>query len=550
MVEIYQEQLRISQKRLLSLLDRNPASQTYGSFDRSFWLHRKTDFATSTAQLSVVTLAYLYKTPFTGNVLYNQPTALRWIVAALQFTLSLQHKDGSFDEWYPNERGWGGPTGYLGHAILETLQLIENELPQELVIQINTCLLRIAKHIDLRDEGDLLANHYAISLLALTGIAKRFNDKNLTHSSEKWLSRFRNLVTEEGWSIEYDGCDLGYNLGTLNFFADLYKINPSKELADYARKSFIFLSHFAYPDGSWAGSLGSRHTRHSYFFALEFWAKHLPEAHALLHHQRQALTKAIDLTSMDQEDHYLHYRLADYAKAATHFYSEELSTLELPYESNTFHEKYFPLAGFHIKKQSSRVLWTALRRGGAFRFYDIYSQKALAVDNGCLLQTEDNQLFTSLWQNSTNPTQELYAEGGLQKIFNKRFTPFSFLLFRIVCLMMVLPWPAYWFKRWIRSRMITNNQHIKCKWSRQFCWDSSNLIVKDQLTWDKNITPKAFYWGGDFHTRYVPQAQYFSENEVNFSPQRFTTSQFASPNSATVLTKIFFETGEMNVCAE
>ena len=30
------------------------------------------------------------------------------LVASLDFTFSIQHKDGSFDEFYPNERGWWG----------------------------------------------------------------------------------------------------------------------------------------------------------------------------------------------------------------------------------------------------------------------------------------------------------------------------------------------------------------------------------------------------------------------------------------------------------
>jgi hypothetical protein len=550
MIELYQNRLKESQRRLASLLNRNPASKTYGCFDRSFWLHRKTDFATSTAQLSTSTLAHFYKTPFEGNLFYQQPTTLHWICAAVRFTLELQHQDGSFDEWYPNERGWGGPTGYVCHTLLEVLDLVGDEIPSVLLHETERSLRKAAAHLGRRDEGDVLANHYAISILALKGIAKRLNDEQIMQSSERWMVRFRRLISEEGWSLEYDGCDLGYNLGTLNFFADLHKIHPSQDLIDYARKAFLFLSHFAYPDGSWAGSLGSRHTNHSYFFALEYWAHYVPEAHALLHHQRQAIADGIDLAPSDQEDHYLHYRLADSVKALTHFYSRPLSSQQLPYEKKEFRDVDFPHAGFRIEKRGSAILWVALRRGGAYRLYSLDSKKALCIDNGCLLQTNDKQLFTSLWQDSTALDGSLTVKGHLKKIFDKRFTPLTFLTFRMFCFFMASSMAAYWFKRWIRRSMITNQLSTLCSWSRTFEWDSSTLIVRDKLKWNPRVCPDVFFWGGDFHTRYVPQAQYFTQNEIFFEPRVFRISTFSSKNSVDVTSRINLETGDRLICAE
>lgn len=549
MVDLYYNQLRISQRRLLNLLDRNPASKTYGCFDRSYWLHRKSDYAISTAQLSTATLAYFYKTSFPGNMLYQQPTCLEWIIAAVKFTLSLQHRDGSFDEWYPNERGWGGPTGYLTHALMETLRMVGPELSDELKVKMRRQLLLSAWHLNRRDEGDVLANHYAISLLAITNVAEYFDSPELREASKRWLLKFRDFVTDEGWSLEYDGCDLGYNLATLNFFADLHRLTSSTELVSYARRAFGFLSHFAYPDGSWAGSLGSRHTRQSYFYGLEYWSQLIDESHALLHHQREALKKSLDLSPMDQEDHYLHYRLSDYAKAALNFCAKDLTDTSLPYEATDFEGRTFAQAGFKIEKRGNILLWAALHRGGAFRLYNNKTKQALRIDNGCLVETHKGT-YTSLWQNSAGSPSDLVATGRLQRLFNQRFAPLSFLLFRICCLLMTSPGLAFLFKKWIRRQMITQRPTKNSpRWRREFQWLDHKLIVKDELTLAHHRL-KSLFWGGEFHTRYVPQAQYFSEDELKFPPQRLSKETFKDRNSVRLKTEICLDTGEFEVCAE
>lgn len=547
----YFEEIKGSLPRLLSLLDRNPSSPTYGCFDRSYWLHRKTDFATSTAQMSVRTLALLYKTPFSGNWLFGERAVLEWIRAGLEFTLTLQHGDGSFDEWYPNERGWAGPTGYVAHAIHETITLVGQELPAQLVTAIDKAMERAAYHLALRDEGEVLANHHAIALLPLTLIARRLDKKPLLESSERWLREFKRLITPEGWSVEYDGCDLGYNLGTLNFLADLHRETQEPFLIECARKSFSFLSHFAYPDGTWAGAIGSRHTVHSYPFALEYWARIVPEGRPLLKHMREAIRRKTLLKPADQEDHYIHYRLADYLKAAAFAYNGDLSSAPLPYEAESFTLARFPEAGFHVEKRGSLALWMALKRGGAFRLYCLETGRLLAANNGCLVLGAGKKAFTSLWQNASSGSEEaLRAESPLHPVFTKRFTPFSFLLFRLACSMMFLPLPAYWFKLWIRKRMITHKNASSSKWRREVEWLDSSIVVRDELDWQEGPLWSCLYWGGEFHTRYVPQAQYCTPSEARFPPQRFVPADFQQPRRAAIEWVFDMHTGETGVRAQ
>src|SRR3989344_966547 len=86
--------------RLLGQLNRNPSSRSYGSFDRAYWHYRTNDISSCRYQEAVYTLALLYCSKFEGNKYYKDTQVLKWIQSALTFTTSIQHKNGSFDEWY------------------------------------------------------------------------------------------------------------------------------------------------------------------------------------------------------------------------------------------------------------------------------------------------------------------------------------------------------------------------------------------------------------------------------------------------------------------
>ncbi|MCK5559390.1 MAG: hypothetical protein KAJ51_02310, partial [Thermoplasmata archaeon] len=118
--------------RIISLEDRNPFSPTYGSFDRTYWLDRAIDFPTALAQFAVHTLALVYSYKFPGNIYYRQNKVKNWCIAGIDYWTQIQKNDGSFDEFYPNERGWAGPTGFTLYAVLESYKLLQKHISNEL----------------------------------------------------------------------------------------------------------------------------------------------------------------------------------------------------------------------------------------------------------------------------------------------------------------------------------------------------------------------------------------------------------------------------------
>ncbi|MBD3310499.1 hypothetical protein GF351_04725, partial [Candidatus Woesearchaeota archaeon] len=57
---IYLREVLLQAPRLMAMLDRNPASRTYGCFAREYWHSKITDFACARKQEAVLTLALLY----------------------------------------------------------------------------------------------------------------------------------------------------------------------------------------------------------------------------------------------------------------------------------------------------------------------------------------------------------------------------------------------------------------------------------------------------------------------------------------------------------
>ncbi len=97
--------------RILSQIDRDPDSPTYGCCDRNFWHYKIRDFPSAILQQAGFGLALLYKFKNSQNPYYNKPQIKEIAFATVRFWSKIQHRDGSFDEYWPNEHGFP-PTAF------------------------------------------------------------------------------------------------------------------------------------------------------------------------------------------------------------------------------------------------------------------------------------------------------------------------------------------------------------------------------------------------------------------------------------------------------
>src|SRR5215207_9670848 len=250
-VSIYLKKSLEEMPRLLSLQDRNPYSPTYGSFSRLYWLDKSLDFPDAMAQFAVQALSLAYSIDAPGNPYFHQPKILEWIIAGLDYWASIQHADGSFDEFYPYERGWVGPTGFTLYAAMEAYQIVRESIPPETEARVVAAISRAAHFVAAGEaEEDRLANHHALACLAVWQAWELLGDPGLRTGFDRlWQTFLTYRNASEGWWLEYDGADPGYLSATVSFLAKLYQRRPSAKILGYAEQAIEFASHFAYPDG-------------------------------------------------------------------------------------------------------------------------------------------------------------------------------------------------------------------------------------------------------------------------------------------------------------
>ena len=80
---------------ILTLLDRNPHSPSYGCFDRNYWHYRTIDFPSGMAQEFVLPLALAYELELPDNPYYHQLALRQWIEAGIVYAARSAHLDGS-----------------------------------------------------------------------------------------------------------------------------------------------------------------------------------------------------------------------------------------------------------------------------------------------------------------------------------------------------------------------------------------------------------------------------------------------------------------------
>ena len=110
--------------QLLTNLDRDNNSPTYGCFDRHFWHYKIRDFASAILQQSALTLALVYKNNFQGNIYYNKKIIKEYVIAAINYWTKIQHRDGSFNEYFWMERSIPS-TAFSLYAVCEACEILD-----------------------------------------------------------------------------------------------------------------------------------------------------------------------------------------------------------------------------------------------------------------------------------------------------------------------------------------------------------------------------------------------------------------------------------------
>ncbi len=516
--------------RLLTLLDRNEFSKTYGSFQRTYWLDKSEDFVNALPQYGVHSLALVYSYKMPNNIYYKNKKIKKWAIAAMNYWGKVQHKDGSFDEFYPNEHGWAGPTGFLLYAMVESYKLIGDGITNEEKNKFLKACRKAAVFLGKNDESGVLANHHAIALLSIYDAYIILKDKYLLKLFHDKLNYFYTLVSKEGWSLEYDGPDMGYLSATVSFLSKLYKLGyRDSKIEDVIKKSIEFSSYFVYPNNYYAGSLGSRQTLHFYPHGYEIFAEKIPLAGRIADKMLEGLSEGKLVPPEIQADRYFLYRIPEFLLSYID-YNEKRKPSEamLPYEKNDFIVD-FKHAGIYVRKIENTYFLCNIKKGGIIKIFDIKNKKIILNDDGYVGKLDNNKAITSQWIDKNlkieSNNKKIVVKGKLNFISQKTFTPLKGIIFRII--MFLFGWNtflSYHLKGLIRKIIIFGKNESNVCFSREIDF-RDKIIIKDSIKNKSKNKITYFKIGGCSYVRYVPQSRFFQPVELEIEEYELNKSE-------------------------
>lgn len=539
--------------RLLSQMDRNKYSPTFGCFHRDYWFYKTACIPGASWQFAIYPLAMVYKHDFPGNQYKNNTKIKEWIIGAIQYTISLQHKDGSFDEFYQNEKGWGSPTAFLLFALTQGYKLLLEDLDDSSKKNLEIVIEKSANYlIKNKAECDPLANHHAMACL---GVWETYNifqyEKFKTGFHSLWPGFLSFHNHEEGWSSEFDGIDPGFLSDTISFLAKIYKTNPDRQIRKVIKESIEFSSYFAFPNGFYSGSLGSSNALHFSPHGFEIMGKEIAIAQSIAEKMLRGIPRNKLVTPGIIPGKNLSYLVSEFLNAFIDYAPRKEKLEYLPYEAlpSTYYFKYSKI--FSCIKNNSFVLCN-LAKGGVIKAFNTENGKLLFNDCGIIGKLNNGKVVTSQCINhdyKIETKKEMWEISGKMKIVN--FTPSKYKFFKVVLK----------YTGWIPIVSKKLNAYIKNRYKHQQFIDSvyftrklniciGSITLKDTIKLEKQHSFKALTIGGEFSVHFVPQSRFFQSQELNISDINLDKEKLGLLNSKkqiTIKQAIDLRTGERKV---
>lgn len=287
--------------RLLALFDADPTSQSYGMGDRFFWAWGLTDFPNGVFQGAANGLCRLWKNGF-WPYSTNEEKFVQRIDSMFVGLERMQARDGCIDQAFPREGSYAG-TAFVVYDMLCAIDSLLDNLDQSLLAKWLRIIEPMVRFLCFADETHgIISNHLATAVGALVRWHKLTGEAIVDKKAKILLNTILNNQSNEGWYIEYEGADPGYQSLCMYYLADVHLLRPDLNLLPSLVSATKFLWNFAHPDGSFGGLYGSRCTRFYNPAGIEALASLIPEAAVLSSFMRRSIheQKVVNLSSIDE----------------------------------------------------------------------------------------------------------------------------------------------------------------------------------------------------------------------------------------------------------
>jgi len=489
--------------RLLSSLDTNKHSHTFGCFDKAYWLYKTSDIPCARFQEPVLTLALLYSYSFNGNIYYRNERIREYAIAGIRFLSKIQNRDGSFNEWYPNEHSYVGtafPLYFVSEAF-RTLELKNDKLVK--------AFSKGGNWLGKTKDEEQPSNQVAGAIAALHNIYVITGDERYRKLADRKLRGIKQSV--EGWFPEYGGPDLGYLTLTIDFLAKYWKDSKNKRALQRLESALSFLKYFIHPDGSLGGVYGSRNTEFKVPYGLEILSKQNRDADYAARMIYENIERTLNPSMMD-ERFALQYH-SSYLQA----FLENLRNREVK-ESRTLKldsTKLFKDSGLFVHNNGRYYFISNLKKAGVFRLFKNNGEQ-VCDDSGIVCSLGKDTLATQ-W----NDSSEYRINGNKTNISGKfvrlcptqRLSPQKNILLRSILLTMGNVSHSA-IKKMFRKKLIKAARKTGIVYEREIELQGDRVIVTDDIKNPHGLELKNIHLSSGFVSPYVPTAHFFKKSDI------------------------------------
>jgi len=416
--------------RLLTHLDRDPDSPSYGCLDRYYWHYKVQDFSSAILQQSVLALD-----SFADGCISlekEQRQCMReWAQASIEFWAKLPTSHGGFNEYYPYESGYP-PTAFSLHAVSAVIS--KYRLSSDIRSQIQKAVVYLSKRFE--DEA---LNQQAAGIAALA-LCKKLSGVSVPDQTFKRIvEKFFAAQHDEGWFSEYGGPDLGYLSVTIDMLWDYYDATCDQRALQAIDKAIDYVSYFVAPDRTIVGICNSRNTDYIVPYGLARSGMENARAAEII---RRIFCTAGEpthfLASIDDRYH-LHYVYNSCVRSLP--YLNRLTNSQYPLPCDAQQRKHFSGCGNVVEHRAGDLsLFCSVKKGGVLKI--VSRQGTTAADYGWRCEDRRRLYVTNFWNekfkgpvndlNGPNSGFEIHIEGPMVPITWFRPSPLKHMILRFM----------------------------------------------------------------------------------------------------------------------
>jgi len=512
--QVYLDAMVREAPRLLSLLDRNPLSKTYGCFDRQFWHYKAIDFPCARMQEAALTLALLYRIGHEKNPYHGSGLVCEYVNAALDYWTGIQDGNGSFSEWYPHENSFVA-TVFTSYAASEALLLMGDEARKK--SKVLHSLTKAAEWFMERDENRAV-NQETGAIAALYNLFLLTGDEKYKRAASEKMEFIKANQHPEGWFPEYGGADMGYLSLAIDYLAKYYAKSGDKEALKVLENSVGYIGYFIHPDDTFGGEYTSRNTSYLIPDGFEKLAQAIPDAGLIAAAIRKSIENGSGAWPLSLDDRYLAYIGYTYLQAYLDSGELENNKGSLPRDRDLV--KDFKGSGFWIYSNSDLYIVMNYRKGGASKIF--FKSRGMSItDSGVLAESLDGARMTSSWL--TENTDAVINQKGAKVKGTLHMMPQSYLTPVKSVMLRAFQMTAgknsfigHTVKNRLRDRLITKTGETSIKYSREIALAADGLTITDTIHDAKEL--KDILIGGTVSYVYTPSSRYFQRSDLNSAP--------------------------------